>query len=263
MKSLFKNPVTIFASTYFLVVLVWDLVLFIGADKTTFLHYWFNAGYGLIYLVAGILGVVYAKRIGLSSVFGKAFAFIGASLVSYGVAQFIWFFYNFFLNVETPFPSVADVFFLLFFVLISTGFLFLLNNFKQSITKETIAQFALMIPVVFIIALSTIFRPDFSSDLTFWQNTLNIIYPVSDTILLCIILIMLTISGGYFRSTVIFFAVAGMAQLIADFIFTLDTANGSYWNGGLADLVFTVASYLFLLSLVYFMQKMIQEPAQA
>jgi hypothetical protein len=256
MKSLFKKPVTIFVSLLLIVLLFWDAMLFSNPEKTTMLNYWFNAGYGLIYLIAGILGIVYAKRIGLASVFGKAFAFIGGSLISYAIAQFVWLSYNLFSNVEIPYPSVADVFFLLFFPLVFTGFILLLNMYKQSITKKMLIQFAIIVPVVSIISLAVIFKPDISSDLSFWQKTLNIVYPVSDTLLLCLILIMLRISGGYFRSTILFFAAAGTMQLVADFLFTYRSASGTYWNGDIADLFFMIASYLFLLSFVYFMQKM-------
>ncbi len=256
MKLLFKNSVTIFVSLYLLILLCWDAILFLNPEKTTLFNYWFNAGYGLIYLFTGILGIIYAKRIGLSSVFGKAFTFIGGSLISYSIGQFIWLFYNLFSDVEVPYPSAADIFYLLFYVFIFIGFIFLLNTFKKSITKQMLYQLMIIVPIVFIFSLAFIFRPNLSSDLSFWEKTFNIIYPVSDTLFLCIILIMMRISGGYLKSTILFFAAASIMQLIGDFLFSYYTVNGTYWNGNIVDLVFMISSYLFLLSFVYFMQKM-------
>ena len=82
----------------------------------------------MIYLVAGILGIVYSRRLGLASIFGKAFVSVGGGLISYGIAQFVWVFYNVFSNVEVPYPSVADIFYLLFYTLTFLGFIFLLQK---------------------------------------------------------------------------------------------------------------------------------------
>ncbi|MCX6752381.1 MAG: hypothetical protein NTZ87_02680 [Candidatus Nomurabacteria bacterium] len=257
MKLLFKNPVVIFASLYLIAILCWDVALFLNPDKSTLLNYWFNAGYGLIYLAGGILGLIYSRQLGFKSVFGKAFAFIGTGLVSYAVAQFVWLFYNVSSSVEIPYPSIADVFFLLFFPLIFIGFMLFINTFKQSITKKVAIESVILVPIVFIVSLAIIFRPDLSSDLSFMQKALNILYPVSDTLFLCLILIVLRVSGGYLRSTILLFVTAGIMQLIADFLFTYRSANDIYWNGDVSDLAFTIASFLFLLSFVYFMQKMV------
>ena len=115
-----------------------------------------------------------------------------------------------------------------------------------------------IVPIVFIFSLAFIFKPDLSPDLLVWQKIFNIIYPVCDTLFLCIILIMLRISGGYLKNTMLFFTSAGIALLTGDFLFSYYTARGTYWNGNIADLFFMISSYLFLLSFVYFMQKMVE-----
>ncbi|MEI8174899.1 MAG: hypothetical protein WCG28_03045 [bacterium] len=257
MKLLFRKPIVIFFSLYFFAILCWDVLLFLNPDKTTLSNYLFNAGYGLIYFFTGILGIVYAKQLGFKSIFGKAFIFLGGGLISYAIAQFIWVFYNIFLVTEVPFTSIADVFFLLFFPLVFFAFILFFNIFKQSITKRIIVQFMFLVPIVFIFCITILFKFEIFSNLSFWQNVLNNIYPIGDTLLLCFILMILRISGGYFRSTMSLFALAGLVQLVSDFIFTYRDINKIYWNGDIADLSFAVTSFLFLLSFVYFMEKMV------
>lgn len=258
MKLIFKNRISIFVSLYLLTLLIWSLTLFLNPDKGTLLNYWFNAGYGVMFLIAGIVGVIYAKEIGWGSVIGKALTFIGVGLVSYAFAQFIWLFYNLFSSIEVPYPSIADIFFLLFYVLVFIGFISLLNIFKLSITKEKIVQSVLLLPVVLAISLIFVFKPDLSPDLSFLGKALNIAYPVCDTLILYVILVMLRVSGGYFKSTTIFFAVAGVVLLAGDFLFTYRNAKDLYWNGDISDLVFLISSFLFFLSFVYFKQKMVE-----
>lgn len=258
MKLIFKNRISFFVSLYLLVLLIWSVTLFLNPDKTTLLNYWFNAGYGVMFLVAGVVGIVYAKSIGWSSVIGKALTFIGAGLVSYAFAQFLWLYYNLFSSIEVPYPSIADIFFLLFYVLVVIGFISLLNIFKLSITKEKIVQSVLLLPVVLAISLIFVFKPDLSTDLSFLGKALNIAYPVCDTLILYIILVMLRVSGGYFKSTTYFFAVSGVVLLIGDFLFTYRSAKEIYWNGDVSDLVFLISAFLFFLSFVYFNQKMVE-----
>lgn len=211
-----------------------------------------------MFLMAGIAGIVYAKEVGWGSVMGKALTFIGVGLVSYAFAQFVWLFYNLFSSVEVPYPSIADAFFLLFYVLVFIGFISLLNIFKLSITKEKVVQSILLLPVVLAFSLIFVFKPDLSSNLSFLGKALNIAYPVCDTLVLYIILVMIRVSGGYFRSTTLFFSVAGVVLLVGDFLFTYRNAKDLYWNGDISDLVFTISAFLFFLSFVYFKQKMVE-----
>ena len=153
MKLIFKNRLSIVVSLYLLALLFWNVALFLNPDKNTLSNYWFNGGYGIMFLIAGVTGIVYAKQIGLGSIIGKALTFIGGGLVSYALAQFIWLSYNLFSSIEVPYPSIADVFFLIFYVLVFLGFLSLLNIFKQSITKERVIQSIILLPVVLIVSL--------------------------------------------------------------------------------------------------------------
>lgn len=261
MKSIFKNRIFIVASLYLLALLFWSLILFLNPDKTTLLNYWFNAGFGVIFLTAGIAGIVYAKQIGLSSIVGRAFSFIGGGLLSYGIAQFIWLFYNLFSAVEVPYPSIADVFYLLSYVLIFIGFILLLNIFKQTITKEKFIQSIILLPIVLVFSLAFVFRPDLSTDVLL-EKVLNIAYPVCSALVFYIIVIALRVSGGYFKSATWLFSTSGAFLLLGDFLFIYRNAKDIYWNGDIADLAFMISGYLFFLSFIYFKQKTIEVSSQ-
>jgi len=258
MKLIFKNRISVIISLYMLALLFWNLLLFLNPDKTTPLNYWFNAGYGAMFFAAGIAGIVYAKQIGLSSIIGKALSFIGGGLLSYSIAQFIWLFYNLFSSIEVPYPSIADIFFLLFYVLVFIGFISLVNIFKQSVTKSIVIQSVILLPIVLALSLVFVFKPDLSSNLSFLGKVLNILYPVCDALVLYIILITLRVSGGYFKSTIWFFSVAGTVLLLGDFLFTYRNSQETYWNGDISDIVFLLSAYLFFLSFIYFKQKIIE-----
>lgn len=260
MKTFFKNPIVMILSLYAIALLAWDAALFLNPVKTTLWNYYFSAGFGLIYVMAGIFGIIRARQFGFTSTFGKAVAFIGMALLCYGIGDYIWFYYTTFLQIEVPYPSFADLFWIMFFPLIIIGFSSFLTVFRQLITKRMVLQSGILILLAFTFSLAVIFKPDLSSDLSFLEKTLNAIYPAGDALLLSLIFITFQVSapiaGGYFKKALLFFAVATIVQFLADVLFTYRSANDLYWNGDISDLTFMFAAYLFFLSLIYVMQKM-------
>src|SRR3990167_314203 len=97
-------------------LIFWAFVLQALPDKSTIWNYLFNSGIGISYLTAGIAGIVLGGKLKAQPKISKALLFMGMGVSSYGIGWIIWTFYNIFLKVEIPVPSVADIFFILLFI---------------------------------------------------------------------------------------------------------------------------------------------------
>jgi hypothetical protein len=67
-------------------------------------------------LIASVAAFLVVKRYGSSVVFGKAYAALGTGLFMLFLGEVTWYYFAFVLEVE-PFPSIADLFFYLFYPL--------------------------------------------------------------------------------------------------------------------------------------------------
>jgi hypothetical protein len=115
-------------------------------------------------LIASIAAFFVVKRYGTSIVFGKAYAALGGGLFMLFIGEAIWYYFVFVLDVE-PFPSIADVFFYLFYPLSMVHIILNIKFFQTKISWLN-KFWICIIPVVIVIgysslALSEIGEPNF------------------------------------------------------------------------------------------------------
>ena len=70
--------------------------------------------YGLSCLAAGIASVIVARRYWGSEVFGKTYLALGIAFFLQAAGDFTYIYYDWYTD-EAPYPSMADIFFLLFY----------------------------------------------------------------------------------------------------------------------------------------------------
>ena len=103
----------------------WTFIQVTGVtDSPT--NYYFSFFYGLIPTIFGfyILLRPYAKDKANKSLL-MSVKFFALGLVFWGVGETIWSYYNLFLNIDVPYPSLADTAFVLSLPMWSFGILFL------------------------------------------------------------------------------------------------------------------------------------------
>lgn len=223
----------------------WGVALQVQIEKTTMLNYLFNVGFAAIYLTGAIIGLVGAKTLGIGGAIGKAFLYVGLSLVSYGTALLIWTYYNIGLAVEIPSPSLADVFFLLLFLpLAGIGFLYLIKIYMPMVTRrhviESVAIFIFSLVIIYGFAI----QPQLSADVPLFTNLVNAAYPFVDSIILALSLIALRSGGGKLYKGLLIIVVGFLIQVVADVLYSTRVAHEVYWNGDIADIGYTLAAFV-------------------
>lgn len=172
----------------------------------------------------------------------RTFIWLTTALSFLFIAEQIWTFYEYFLKVD-PFPSVADVFYVLSYPFFTIFLIEYLKPIKKYITKRIIG-FAVILSSVFILpVLMTTYNLNTESNI--FEFIMAIAYPIGDVILLipAIIGILFLFKGerNYFWGAMLI----GISLTIsADIIFTFLESTKSYQGGNPVEVLW-LSGYIF------------------
>ncbi len=236
---------------YFGIIALWWTALYLLGIKYSFQNYLYQFGFGLIPLVGGFLGILKSKKWGfLNSQVGTAIFFISLGLISWGVGQMLWsLYYNILLQVEVPYPSLADIGYvgalpLWIFGIISfskaTGAKFSLENVRGKLMLFGIPILAVAFSYYLLIVVAR--GGSIPLDGGALKLFFDFAYPVGDIVILTLALLIYGLSFGYlggrFRIPIITILAGFALMYLTDFTFSYVTTIESYYNGHFVDLMF-------------------------
>lgn len=268
-----KSPALFILGIYFTLVIFWLCSsLFItgnshisfstilnGFKNSTHYGYIFAFTYSFIPFFGSLIGFNIAKKWGFfNNNVGKAVFFFSASLLSWALGEFIWSFYNFFLNANVPYPSWADAGFVLNYPLWGIGMIYFGKASGASIGLHKRGRKLLLVLVPVIVSLVSWYVMVIvarGGSITSGGGPLkvffDIAYPAGDVILLTMGSLIFGLSFRNWNAQlkwpiiVIFFGI--LAEYISDFWFSYSTTLNTFYNGCLGDLSFATA--LMILSI--------------
>lgn len=246
-------------------LIIFWIFLFFSGSTTGFYNYLYSFLFGLIPLVGGAVAMINSKVWGgLKSSVGNAVFFIGLGLFFWGCGETIWSYYNFFLGIPAPYPSLADIGFApsIFFyglgavyLASATGAKFGLRNplGKIFLVLAPILSFAVSYYVLFVVARGGVLIPEGETPL---KTVLDIAYPFGDFLALTLAVIISGLSFRYFGGRYIFDIISILLGLlvmfIADSVFSYTTTAGTYFNGNFGDLLLTLGLFLLTFGVLGF-----------
>jgi hypothetical protein len=227
----------------------WWVVLQILPTKDTIYNYFFNVGVAAIYLIGGLLAQYYAIKTPKEKALHNVFYFFGLTLISWGIAGFIWSFYNLILHIDSPYPSIADFFYLACTFFASIGLWFVFDHFNFSPKRNDIYLSLLIVIFVYWLVFFILLRPDYSDQLPFITIVFNYLYPLTDAFLLSIgVIILITVGKlGFGLGSLTSFL---FLQSIGDIIFSWRQTKGNYWNGDISDLLYLLSGVFLVLAMI-------------
>lgn len=235
---------------FFLLLMSWSIVLLFTGQTNSPWNYLFNTAYALLYFSGGLAAIWGTKLHGFRSSVGKELFSIAIGMCGFAVGLFIWSYYNMVLKVEIPYPSLADIFFILYIPFIAYGIINLLREFGMLFSKRIICESA----GIFIIAGILIFffgnPPDLSPTLPFFTKALNIFYLLGDSFLITLGFMLIRLTQGHIHQSFFFFIAALLVMALADLVFGYRTGAQMYWNGDISDLLYALSGCLFSLGVV-------------
>jgi signal transduction histidine kinase len=168
----------------------------------------------------------------------KAWAFIAAAVMAWGIGQAIWTVYEVGLGRAVPFPSAADAGYLALIPLAAAGMLFLKPGpgrwpARTRMILDGLVIAGSLLSVAEDLLLGQMFKNGSGS---VFKDAIGLAYPVGDVVIATIVL---TISTRSRRGTRLPFALvlAGLGSLaLADSSFAYLTTNNTYATGNFIDL---------------------------
>ncbi|MBI1862949.1 hypothetical protein HYS00_02415 [Candidatus Microgenomates bacterium] len=223
---------------------VWWIVLQTFPSHSTIWNFVYNGVYGLVFLYGGIVGSAFGTKLGgWKSSIGRATILISSGLLFYGIGQFVWMYYNMYLHNNVPYPSLADLFFILLSPLVGLGFWYILSMYRTFISRRLIIELFITLIVIGSINIIFVTRPDLSNEVGLWGKVLNIYYPLSDSLLASLAFITFRTGGGKFEKSILLFSAGMLLMSTADTLFTFRNNTGAYWNGDITDLLFALGGF--------------------
>jgi hypothetical protein len=236
--------------------------------------YWFNPLISLGALLPAVwLGASVTRVFGARTKLGSASIAFAAGVVFWALGNLVWFWYNTCTAwqvlgcshaLETPYPSVADVGFLLLLPCWAFAMVQLARVLATSVGD--VLRLA-WIPLLAIIVTGYITLPRFDvfgwtvpnhdtlfeDGYTATQTIFSSIYVASDVLLLSFALVILVrarfAAGGWFFKPLLFASGALVLQYVADLTFDVRVAHGSEFAGDIADLLYFFALFTMLVGL--------------
>lgn len=165
-----------------------------------------------------------------------------------------WFIYTMILNIEIPYPSFADVFWLSGYIPLFIALLFYVDLFRPAITQRLFLGAGVIVASVSIITFPWLMMPvlvDPSGDLI--TRIVDFAYPSLDVLLLLeATLGLLVFSFTRLKNRVgaawHLINAAILASVLGDITFSYTIINGIYYNGHPQELLFHVSYLLFALA---------------
>jgi diguanylate cyclase (GGDEF)-like protein len=174
-----------------------------------------------------------------------SWSLLGCALAAWTAGQVAWTYYEVIANRDTPFPSLADLGYLLFPVLALAALLtrpsagYAGQGRLRTVLDGLLVALAL-INVSWVTTLGTVFRAGADSHFAF---IIALAYPVSDAILVAVAVVALAHAKG--ARGALLLVTAGLATLaLSDSAFSYLLSTGAYSTGNIVDVGWSVAFLL-------------------
>lgn len=253
-----RNTQAKVAWIFFSLFTAWWIWLYLSGLRENFHNYLFGAAYGLMALFGGAWGLRISKGWGgIRSVMGKAIVFLSLGLLAQEFGQLVFSFYNIFLNIEIPYPSVADLGFFLNIPLYLYGGMFLLKASGGKLSVKSIRSQlqSIGIPLAILGISYYFFLQGYELDLSSPLKTfLDFGYPLGQAMYLSIAILAYSLSrktlGGIMKPKILLLIIAFIYQYLADFNFLYQSSIGTWYNGGYGDYLYFLAYFLMTLGIL-------------
>lgn len=255
-KNHYKGKILV---VIFVLLTIWWIFLNANGLRDQQQNYFFGASYGLIAFLGGIWGLTISEKWGgLKSTMGRGILALSLGLLFQEYGQLVFSYYNIFLHVEVPYPSLADIGFFgtiplyiigIFYLGRASGIKFTMKNFSSKLQM-------FIVPVVMLVLSYFLFLREYQFD---WTNPLRVFldfgYPMGQAIYVSIALLVYSLSqkilGGTMRHRIFFIIIAFIVQYLADYNFLYQSSRGTWLNAGYGDYIYLIAYFVLAFGLLH------------
>ncbi len=264
LQTISKSKLFYLLLIYYFVLVWWWIHIYFSGIKDAPQNYYYGFFYAFIALAGGLNGLFVSRTWGgFKSLMGKAVIFMSIGLLLECFGQFLWSYYNIVAKVEMPFPSMADIGYFLMIPSYTLGALFFAKAAGAKYAfKELRANILTIIgiPAIMLIAVYFLLLQsntiNLSSAIETIRTFLNYYSPIGEGITISIAILSYILFrkylGGSMKSRILFILFALVIDFLAGMTFLYQAATGTYYNGGINDLMFTTSFAIMAIGLLTF-----------
>lgn len=189
---------------------------------------------------ATTIAFVGSKKLSTQGAVGKSLFLIGLAILFDGLGFFAWFVSETLLRSTELYPAPADIFYVLFYPIVSIGLFFLLKIYSLNITRFKLIQ-AFVLAVLAGILMFNVFDlslPSFSEEDSFFKSLFDLFYTFTDILLIGAVIVTLRLAGGKIFKGLFIFLLGLVFNVAGDLTFFSRIENGTYYTGDISDLFF-------------------------
>jgi hypothetical protein len=217
----------------------------------------------ILYLIppflAFIAGLYAVRTYRLSNGHGQVMGLLTAGMLCWLIGEILFFYFQF-ISHNTPFPSIADAFYLVGYPLIFAGLTkeILIHKVDLKNFNKLYLTLVIMLVIVLIVIVSYfgVYKA-YDQTQTFLSNAISIAYGIGDLILivpgLFILKIALDYAGGKLYNSWVLILLGLIATLGGDILFAIFRKSYTklVWPYTLIDLFYIISYLLFSYSFFY------------
>lgn len=264
-KPFLELKSTVFVFIVLSVLMIWWIIVNLFSASEIQKLTW-AASYQIVAIVGGLFGLFICQAWGsFRSVMGRSILAFSLGLLFQVFGQSAFSFYNLVLQIEIPYPSIADVGFFGSIPFYIYGIMLIAKASGLSVTLKSFrnkAQ-AVLIPLIMVIISYLLFLKNYEFD---WSEPLKVFldfgYPMGQAIYISIALLTFLLSknvlGGIMRPRILFLLLALLIQYVADFNFLYQVIQETWENGSYGDLLYLIAYASLTLGLLMCTPKLVK-----
>jgi len=172
-------------------------------------------------------------------------------MVFWFLGELGWAIYTLFLNVEIPYPSIADAAWLIGYVPLFIAFYLYIRTFQSAVSKTMFALATVAVCITGFALILSLVPPILAdaSERDMVTLTVDVAYPALDVVLFSLsILGLLIFAKGKVAQAWLLINGAILMNVIGDVLFSYTTLQGTYYNGHWSELFFAWGYILFALA---------------
>jgi len=163
------------------------------------------------------------------------------------LGELIWAIYVLVLAIEVPYPSMADVSYLVGYIPMFLALLLYLKTFRGAVTRKALASTGLTVLAVVLASSYLLLMPIFFSEGDSVTLALDVAYPVMDLALFALSFLgFLVFFEGKLGEAWLLISLGLILTAVADLLFSYTTLQGIYFEGHPSELPY-LWGYLALL----------------
>lgn len=180
--------------------------------------------------------------------------FFSLALMSYALGEATWHIYTTYYEIQLPYPSLADIWYTLFYPFALGGIVLLIAQIQNAnIRILRLTTFALVLISLFSYLFIVMFSDNLAGTVDV-KTIFDVSYIIWDAILLAAVMILIgativsPLPNKLFFPTAFLSGLGILLMLIADTLFAYGTEVGTYIEGGKIDALYLITFYVLSLA---------------